>query len=112
MRHFCISAYLNLAPMTRPTSPFATGLTPHRQLGINHLGLFDPHPRSTLDEVHLHSRAGYSPWHGYPIQGEVVRTISRGRTVYLRGELRPDFTHGAFVPRTKWSASAGATAEW
>jgi dihydropyrimidinase len=66
--------------------------------------LFDPRPTRPLDETTLHSRAGYSPWQGREIHGQVVRTISRGRTVYHQADhrLQPDFSHGTYVPRKRW----------
>ena len=62
--------------------------------------LYDPKPRTVLDESRLHSRAGYSPWHGQEMQGRVVRTISRGDTVYLNGEFFGELSRGRFVPQT------------
>jgi dihydropyrimidinase len=59
--------------------------------------LYDPEPRAPLDEATLHSRAGYSPWHGFEVQGRVVRTISRGVTVYADGRVGGDLSHGRFV---------------
>jgi D-hydantoinase len=59
--------------------------------------LYDPEPRGPLDEASLHSLAGFSPWHGFEIHGRVVRTISRGLTVYDDGELSDDLAHGRFV---------------
>jgi dihydropyrimidinase len=60
--------------------------------------LYDPEPSGPLDEATLHSKAGYSPWHGFRLQGRVVRTISRGVTVYEDGHLGTDLAHGRFVP--------------
>lgn len=62
--------------------------------------LYDPRPRFTLDESNLHSRAGYSPWHGEEIQGRVVRTISRGETVYCEGQFFGATDRGLFVPQS------------
>jgi dihydropyrimidinase len=59
--------------------------------------LYDPDFSGRLDERTLHSRAGYSPWHGFPVQGRVVRTISRGLTVYHDGRVTDAPSHGRFV---------------
>jgi dihydropyrimidinase len=51
------------------------------------LVLFDPARTSTIDERHLHSRAGYDPFHGLQVQGRPVLTISRGEVIAREGEL-------------------------
>lgn len=61
--------------------------------------LYDPRFRGPLDEATLHSLAGYSPWHGQQVQGRVVRTISRGETVYRDGEFFGAAGRGRFVPQ-------------
>jgi dihydroorotase-like cyclic amidohydrolase len=66
------------------------------------LVLFDERVEKPLDERSLHSMAGYSPWHGRTICGEVVRTIVRGRTVYERGQITGSGSHGEFIPRARW----------
>jgi len=60
--------------------------------------LYDPTRSGPLDETSLHSRAAYSPWHGQDVQGRVVRTISRGTTVYNDGRVLDNLQHGQFVP--------------
>jgi dihydropyrimidinase len=59
--------------------------------------LYDPNPKIPLDEQNLHSKAAFSPWNGRTLQGKVVRTLSRGRTVYLDGNVTGDACHGRFV---------------
>ncbi|MGH2447091.1 MAG: dihydroorotase [Chloroflexota bacterium] len=71
--------------------------------------LYDPRPRKPLDEASLHSRAGYSPWHGRDIQGKVMRTIARGETVYQDGEIVGKRGRGRFLqckPHTTPPAAA------
>jgi dihydropyrimidinase len=62
------------------------------------LVLYDPSSREPLEEGKLHSRAGFSPWQGRQVQGRIVRTVSRGRTVFLEGEVIGDPAHGRFTP--------------
>lgn len=84
---------------SRPADIF--GLAPNKgRLDVGADGdlmLYDPSPGGELDESTLHSRAGYSPWHGLPVQGRVVRTVCRGRTVYRDGEVTGEASHGRFV---------------
>jgi hypothetical protein len=53
-----------------------------------------------LDASELHSAAGFSPFEGLEVQGRVVRTVCRGRTVYLDGEVPGDLGWGRFIERT------------
>ncbi len=69
--------------------------------------LYDPKGRAPLNEADLHGRAGYSPWHGHEIQGRVVRTISRGKTVYRNGEVCGSPQHGRYVPCRRFGSRGG-----
>lgn len=60
--------------------------------------LYDPSARGPLDERSLHSKAGFSPWNGRTVHGKVVRTLSRGTTVYREGTVTGDVGQGRFVP--------------
>ena len=51
------------------------------------LVLFDPTKTHTIDEQHLHSRAGYDPFHGFTLQGTPVLTMSRGEVIARDGQL-------------------------
>jgi D-hydantoinase len=62
------------------------------------LVLYDPSSRESLDGGKLHSKAGFSPWQGRQLYGKIVRTVCRGRTVYLEGQVIGDPTHGRFIP--------------
>jgi len=68
------------------------------------LFMYDPEPRAKIDEAGLYSRAGYSPWHGAEVQGRVVRTLCRGKTVFACGSLGADLAHGRFVPCSPFAA--------
>ncbi len=49
--------------------------------------LVDPTRERTLRREAVTSKAGWSPYEGRTFQGQVVRTVLRGRTVALEGEL-------------------------
>jgi dihydropyrimidinase len=59
--------------------------------------LYDPAPRTPLDERTLHPRARCSLWPGVALQGRVLRTISREVTVYRDGTMTGTPSHGRFV---------------
>lgn len=60
--------------------------------------LYDPAPEGTISHKNLHYAAGYSPYEGMPIKGEVRMTISRGEIVYRDGEFLAKASRGRFVP--------------
>jgi allantoinase len=49
--------------------------------------LVDMQRSSTIDQSKLHSKQRISGWHGRSINGLPIRTIVRGRTVMLNGDL-------------------------
>jgi dihydroorotase len=49
--------------------------------------LVDMDRKATIDQKQLHSKQKISGWHGRVVKGLPVRTIVRGRTVMLNGEL-------------------------
>jgi allantoinase len=65
--------------------------------------LIDPRRTWTFESQQLHTKGGISPYVGRTFRGAVVRTIVRGRTVFVDGEIvgapgwghlvRPDATH-------------------
>ena len=65
--------------------------------------LIDPRRTWTFESQQLHTKGGISPYVGRAFRGAVVRTIVRGRTVFVDGEIvgapgwghlvRPDATH-------------------
>lgn len=61
------------------------------------LVLFDRFAHGRLDETVLHSRAGYSPWHGAEITGRVVATVARGVEIYRDGEVVAEPGRGRFI---------------
>ena len=68
------------------------------------LVLFDPRAKGTLGDADLHSAAGFSPYSGLELTGRVVTTVSRGRVVYDRGELRSDPSWGRFLQAEPFDA--------
>lgn len=47
----------------------------------------------------LHSAQDHTPFHGVRVRGWPVRTLLRGRTVYLRGQLVADRPGGRYIRR-------------
>ena len=61
--------------------------------------VYDPRPEKTLRVEDLHHLAGYTPYEGMRIQGEVKATISRGRVIYREGRFLGRKGRGQFIPR-------------
>jgi dihydropyrimidinase len=59
--------------------------------------IYDPNQKHTLTADALHGLAGYTPFEGWPLQGHVKLTISRGQVVYEDGEFKGQPGHGKFV---------------
>jgi allantoinase len=51
------------------------------------LALVDPNTHWTVDEAKLHSKAGWSPYHGRTLRGRIRATLLRGTTIARDGEL-------------------------
>jgi dihydropyrimidinase len=61
------------------------------------LVLFDPRPTRTLSAKELHSRAGFSPYEGLKLTGQVHTTVCRGQVVYRDGAVVGDRGFGRFL---------------
>ena len=48
------------------------------------LVIFDPNIGWKVTEERLHSKSKNSPFDGRPVQGQVLRTVVDGRTVFVR----------------------------
>lgn len=59
--------------------------------------IFDPRESYSLSADDLHGLSGYTPFEGFPIQGRIKVTISRGHIVYENGEFKGQPGHGKFV---------------
>lgn len=54
---------------------------------IADLVVFDPRKEYTIDKEAFFSKGKNTPFHGYPVKGEVVCTMVGGRVVYEGGEI-------------------------
>ena len=85
----------------RPAKIF--GLYPRKgtwQVGADaDVVLVDPKGSTAITASTQHSRAGYTAYEGMQLQGRVVHTIQRGRTVFERGTLRARPGWGEFLQR-------------
>ena len=61
------------------------------------LTILDPNVQWTLDEANQHSSAGWSPYHGWELQGKVTKTILRGQVVYDGQQVVAEPGTGQFV---------------
>jgi dihydroorotase-like cyclic amidohydrolase len=62
--------------------------------------LYDPEPESILTDASIHMRAGYTPFRGMRVQGEVVATIRRGSFLVRDGTLVDPGDTGIFLGRS------------
>ena len=59
--------------------------------------IYDPSVTSTLTADDLHGLAGYTPFEGFPVQGRVKTTVSRGEVIFHDGQVRESPGRGRFV---------------
>jgi dihydropyrimidinase len=59
--------------------------------------IYDPAPDKNIRYRELHYMAGYSPYEGMRIKGEVVTTLSRGEVIYDRGVYPAQAGRGRFA---------------
>jgi dihydropyrimidinase len=74
--------------------PTKGALTPGADADVT---MYDPGHSHTLSADDLHGLAGYSPFEGWPIQGRVRLTMSRGDIIYADGEFQGQPGRGKFV---------------
>ncbi len=67
------------------------------------LVLYDPSVETAVHHKDLHYLAGYSPYEGMRVKGEVRITISRGEIIYRDGEIVGAEGRGQFVPGEPFS---------
>jgi len=61
--------------------------------------LVDPDRTWSFTAAHLQTKSGISPYLDVTFRGAVVRTIVRGRTVFVDGEITGTPGYGTFIPR-------------
>lgn len=65
--------------------------------------LYDPLVEKVIHHEALHYLAGYSPYEGMRVKGEVRMTVSRGEIVYRDGAILGGAGRGRFVPGKPFS---------
>ena len=86
---------------TRPARRFGLGRKGALQVGNDaDLVLFDPDQSTTLRAEDLHQRHPLSPYVGQTFRGRVRRTIRRGETIFLNGQVTAT-TKGRFIAATR-----------
>lgn len=71
------------------------------------LMIIDPTVEWTLNEADLLSSAGWSPYHGWRMQGKVTKTIVRGQVVFDNGDVVGQPGIGQFVPGQQGARAKG-----
>lgn len=61
--------------------------------------IIDPRQSQTIHHAQLHDNADYSPWEGFRCQGAIVRTLSRGETIFCDGVFTGKAGRGRFLRR-------------
>ena len=82
-----------------PAKIFGLGQRKGRiQVGLDaDLTILDPNAKWKLDETKQHSSAGWSPYHGWELQGKVTKTILRGQILYDGLQVVAEPGTGRFV---------------
>lgn len=75
------------------------------------LVLWDPLGHKTLSAQTQHSKGDFNVFEGMTVQGIPTVTISRGRVVYERGELRAEPGWGRYVKRPAFGTDFAALAK-
>jgi SAM-dependent methyltransferase len=76
------------------------GLNPRARVDAD-LALWDPLDRRTIDGARMHSRAGYSPYDGWTVQGWPRHVIRRGQTLLADGSSLAQPGQGQWVRRNR-----------
>lgn len=63
------------------------------------LVLLDPNGTRRVDETRLHSKVGWSPFHGRELRGHIHATVLRGEIIARDGEIVTDAPRGQFIRR-------------
>lgn len=73
--------------------------------------LVDPQASWTIDEAKLHSKAGWSPYHGRTLRGRIRATLLRGITIARDGEIVGRSPQGQMVTAAHSPAQAESNAQ-
>jgi len=65
--------------------------------------IFDPEKSRKLENMFMHSNAGYSPYNHIEVEGYPITTISRGNIVLNQGAYRGHRGHGKYIKADKSS---------
>jgi dihydropyrimidinase len=76
------------------------------------LVIWDPGATKTISAKTQVSRIDYNVFEGFACRGLPRATLSRGRLLYLDGELRVEANGGQYVPRDPFPASHVANTVW
>jgi dihydropyrimidinase len=63
--------------------------------------LLDPRVKGSVEASKHHSRCDYSPYEGWPLEGKIHLTVSRGKVVARDGEFLGQKGNGRFLPRKR-----------
>lgn len=61
--------------------------------------IIDPHQTTEIRHAEQHDNGDYSPWEGFRCTGAIVRTLSRGETLFCQGEFNARAGRGRFLRR-------------
>ncbi|HDQ73521.1 MAG TPA: dihydropyrimidinase [Chloroflexi bacterium] len=62
--------------------------------------IYDPRPKGTITAQALHHQAGYTPYEGWRVHGQVKTTIARGEIIYDGGNFTGRRGRGQFIKRS------------
>lgn len=62
------------------------------------LVIYDPTGERTIQHTDLHTLAGYTPFEGFKVQGQVRTVLSRGEVIVDQGEFLGQAGRGLFLP--------------
>jgi dihydropyrimidinase len=69
------------------------------------LVLWDPQATKTLSVKTQHSKVDFNIFEGRKVRGQPSHTVSQGRIVYARGELRAEPGKGRYIKRPTFGAN-------
>jgi dihydropyrimidinase len=75
------------------------------------LVLWDPHGTKTLSAKTQYSKCDFNVFEGRTVRGIASHTVSRGRLVYARGDLRAEEGAGRYLKRPAFGADFQAAAK-